>query len=114
MSETPTTPRAAAQFLPLRLGHVYATSGVIELIETGKISLSQLSEYATRHRAGDWGDTCDEDKKLNDEALINGSRILSAWPIDPNGERKGWGDNCIWIITEADRSVTTILLPKEY
>jgi hypothetical protein len=43
-----------------------------------------------------------------------GLRILSAYPLDPSKSCKGFGDNCLWIITEADRSVTTFLLPDEY
>jgi hypothetical protein len=114
MTDTPTKPRTAAQFLPLKLGDIYMTPGVSDLIETGKVTWQILVTYIVRHQSGDWGDACEEDKASNDESLVNGTRIISAYPIDPNGERKGWGDNCIWIITEADRSSTTILLPKEY
>jgi hypothetical protein len=55
----------------------------------------------------------DEDKALNDEALRTGARLLSAYPIDESKPCAGYGD-CLWIITEADRSVTTFLLPDEY
>jgi hypothetical protein len=58
-----------------------------------------------RHVRGDWGDLDDEDKQRNDEALTLGSRIFSAYLV------KGVK---FWVITEADRSVTTILLPEEY
>jgi hypothetical protein len=58
-----------------------------------------------RHRSGDWGDVCDEDKKLNDEAVDGEGRILSAYTVD--GEK-------VWVITEWDRSVTTVLFPSEY
>ena len=67
-----------------------------------------------RHARGDWGNTCDEDKEANNQALLDGSRVLSAYPIDPTKPSKGFGENCLWIITEADRSVTTFLLPDEY
>lgn len=67
-----------------------------------------------RHARGDWGCVCDEDKLTNDEALQLGNRVLSAYPIDDAKPCKGFGDNCIWIITECDRSVTTLLLPEEY
>jgi len=60
----------------------------------------------SRHGSGDWGDVNDEDKKLNDEALKDQSRLLSAYS-DRN-------DVKFWIITEADRSVTTVLLPEDY
>ena len=59
-----------------------------------------------RHRQGDWGEVCGEDWELNDEAVENGTRILSAYRTAKQ-ER-------LWIITEWDRSVTTILLPDEY
>lgn len=58
-----------------------------------------------RHAGGDWGDLCPEDSLANDEALQHGGRLFSAY---------GQGDNRFWIITEADRSVTTVLLPNDY
>ena len=67
-----------------------------------------------RHRQRDWGDVDDEDAGVNDRAVEEGGRLISAYPIDPDGERKGWGDNSIWLITEADRSSTTAMLPREY
>jgi hypothetical protein len=60
----------------------------------------------TRHACGDWGEICDEDRSLNDLALKTGSRLLSVYR-DRNGTK-------FWIITEADRLVTTILLPEDY
>jgi hypothetical protein len=62
--------------------------------------------YLLRHVHGDWGEVGQEDWALNDRALVDGSRILSAYTTE-RGIR-------IWIITEADRSSTTILLPDEY
>ena len=59
-----------------------------------------------RHVAGDWGEVCAEDKQSNDHALVEGTRILSAY-------RAADGTK-FWIITEADRSVTTVLLPEDY
>ena len=67
-----------------------------------------------RHRRGDWGCVCPDDSAANDRALDEGERILSAYPIDPAKPAKGYGANVFWIITEADRSVTTYLLPDEY
>jgi hypothetical protein len=58
-----------------------------------------------KHISGDWGDVCAEDKATNDQALKDGDRVLSAYKV---------GDVKIWIITEYDRSYTTILLPEEY
>jgi hypothetical protein len=60
----------------------------------------------TRHANGDWGEVDEHDRKANEDALEHGLRVLSAYTLR-TGER-------IWIITEADRSSTTILLPEEY
>ncbi len=65
-----------------------------------------------RHICKDWGDLSDEDKRLNDEALHDGSRILSAYILEKTGAK-------IWLITEAaeddgERAATTALLPEEY
>lgn len=59
----------------------------------------------SRHVRGDWGDLDEEDKKENELSVTEGFRILSAY---------GKGDSRLWVITEADRSATTILLPREY
>jgi hypothetical protein len=58
-----------------------------------------------RHASGDWGDICPEDRGLNELALKDGSRLLSVY---------GTGERKFWIITEADRSVTTVLMPEDY
>lgn len=74
-----------------------------------------------RHKAQDWGDLSDEDIEANNEALQTGERILSAYnlPEGMNAELRKKGlvqnsDSKIWIITERDRSATTILFPSEY
>ncbi|HEY7427122.1 MAG TPA: hypothetical protein VH682_23005 [Gemmataceae bacterium] len=91
-----TTPKFA-------LGSLVATPAALKAIaDSGQAPLDFLS----RHAAGDWGDVDAEDWKLNDEAVTAGERILSAYKTKA-GER-------IWIITEADRSSTCILLPDEY
>jgi hypothetical protein len=89
------------------LGQIVATPGALEALEeSGQTPLF----FLTKHASGDWGEVCDEDKRLNDQALVNGERLLSAYRTLKN-ER-------IWIITEtADdgkRLATTILLPSEY
>jgi hypothetical protein len=58
-----------------------------------------------RHASGDWGDLCPEDTLANNNALQHGGRLFSAY---------GQGENRFWVITEADRSVTTVLLPNDY
>jgi hypothetical protein len=63
------------------------------------------AHYLARHVTGDWGDLSADDKKENDYSVTRSLRIFSAY---------GTGDSKLWIITEADRSVTTILRPDEY
>jgi len=91
------------------LGQIVGTPRVFEL--TNPI---QRMIYLRRHQSGDWGCICKDDRAINNAAVKDGSRILSAYPIDPSKPAKGYGDNCLWIITEADRSTTTFLLPDEY
>lgn len=67
--------------------------------------LSVMASIA-RHQRGDWGDCCSEDQKTNNQALNKGGRLFSVYH-DTNGTK-------FWIITEADRSVTTVLLPEDY
>ena len=67
-----------------------------------------------RHSCGDWGVVSKGDRDENDYSVFRHLRILSAYPIENDKPSKGYGDNTLWIITEADRSATTILLPDEY
>jgi hypothetical protein len=67
----------------------------------------QPQDFLARHVHGDWGDLCDEDRNENRLSLEQGFRLLSSY-------RTCAGDTKVWVITEADRSVTTILLPEEY
>jgi hypothetical protein len=84
------------------LGRLLATPGALEAA-TG----DDLAEYLSRHARGDWGVVDAADKRANDRALIEGTRLLSTYVLRD-------GATHIWIITEADRSATTILLPEEY
>ena len=68
--------------------------------------MEAMYEALARHERADWGEVCTEDKAENNRALENGGRLMSVW-TDPQGTK-------FWIITEADRSVTTVLLPEEY
>lgn len=83
------------------LGAFYLTASV-----DGTISPEDIADALARHAQSDWGEVCEEDKASNDEALIEGGRLLSAYR-DRNGTR-------FWIITESDRSATTVLLPEDY
>ena len=87
---------------PLPLGRILATPGALKLL--GK-SGGHPFEYLARHTTGDWGDLCTFDRRQNEIALREGLRIFSSYDV-PAGR--------VWIITEADRSITTILLPEEY
>ena len=82
------------------VGMTYATPGALALEV-------DLTKYLHRHHCGDWGDElCAEDKAANEQALKDGSRLLSCYRT-PAGDR-------LYIITEWDRSMTTIMLPSEY
>ena len=78
---------------------------VITANADARLDAQAVNEGLTRHAAGDWGEVCREDAALNDESLKDGDRLLSVY---------GQGDRRFWIITEADRSVTTVLLPEDY
>lgn len=92
------------------LGQTVATKGALTVC-----TIPYLNTCLLRHQSGDWGDICKEDAASNNAAVEkDGGRIVSAYPIDPSQPCKGFGENCLWIITEADRSVTTFLLPDEY
>jgi hypothetical protein len=91
------------------LGSIVATPGALEAC-----GHDHLMRCLYRHAHGDWGCVSPDDAAENELSLCEGFRILSAYPIDPAKPCKGFGDNCLWIITEADRSATTLLLPSEY
>lgn len=84
-------------------GQVVGTPGAMEALER---SGEDAHAYLRRHGEGDWGDVCAGDKALNDEALVNGERLLSSYKLRDGTK--------VWVITECDRSATTILLPEEY
>lgn len=84
------------------LGDVVATPGALALM---KRHGANARDFLSRHQKGDWGDVEQEDTTMNDNAVNNGERTFSAYAL---------GNERIWIITERDRSVTTILLPEDY
>lgn len=87
---------------PFPLGRILATPGALEVIrEAGE----DPCPYLARHASGDWGDLDVHDRRENELSLKKGWRIVSSYPV---------GGGRIWVITEADRSATTILLPEEY
>ncbi len=83
------------------LGIVVATPSAVE-----HMTPDWAASVLNKHTTGDYGDIPAEDATLNDKAIHNGSRLISSYHA-PDGEK-------IWVITEADRSVTTFLLPSEY
>ena len=90
------------------LGEILATPGALEALEA---SGQNVQFFLSRHIRGDWGEVCRDDKMLNDQALVDGSRLLSAYRT-LKGER-------LWIITEATddqghRLASTVLRPEEY
>ncbi len=87
----------------LELGQIVATPGALAALEE---SGEQPGDFLARHASGDWGDLCEEDRRENEFSLIHGFRLLSAYRLK-NGVK-------LWVITEADRSATTLLLAGEY
>ena len=85
-----------------KLGETVLTPGAQDLLDE---NCQSAREYLLRHGQGDWGDMSDEDKAINERALIEGNRLISQYWV---------GVERLHVITEADRSVTTLLLPEEY
>ena len=83
------------------LGQTVMTSNALE-----QLTQDDVLRALNRHAAGDWGDVCDDDRQANNRALTEGTRLLSVYH-SATGVK-------FWIITEADRSVTTLLLPEDY
>jgi len=85
------------------MGQIVATPGALQALEEASESPAVLLK---RHLIGDWGELSDDDRQENERSVSDGCRLLSAYTLS-TGIR-------IWIITEADRSATTLLLPSEY
>ena len=94
----------------LPLGRIVVSHGV-----HAEVATEVVMDCLRRHRAGDWGSVSEGDRRRNDQALKTGEeRILSAFAIDPDLPCEGRGSNTLWVITERDRSATTVLYPSEY
>lgn len=90
------------------LGRVVATPGAAEVLGVGVLDWRlNAAGYVARHHGGDWGEVPPEDARENERSVREGFRILSSYRVGEAGAR-------IWIITEADRSSTCLLLPSEY
>ena len=96
----------ATELISFNLGQVVMTRGVNDQVAESEAFAKFVMNSLTRHRRGDWGNLSKDDKKENELSLKEGFRLLSAYEAE--------GLSKIWIITEADRSVTTILFPDEY
>lgn len=89
---------ANAKFL---LGRLVATSNA-----ASQLSPEDVAVGIGRHASGDWGEVCEEDQASNEEALVEGLRLMSVY-TSSSGIK-------FWVITEWDRSITTVLLPEDY
>lgn len=97
------TTQSTNQAKPLfALGQTFTTPGALVVMQGMGISPVSL---LSRHQAGDWGDLDEEDKRENETAVKHGFRVFSSYVFDTVK---------FWVVTEADRSATTILLPEEY
>jgi len=90
-------------------GIVLLTPGAVQSLQqvAGRRYLHLASKLVARHQSGDWGEISAEDAIENEQSVRHGMRILSVYDLPADGGR-------IWIITEADRSATTLLRPEEY
>ena len=107
---------APLEFRPLekplfRLGQLLATPAALATLD--RLGVLPLELVMGRHVVGDWGDLCDEDRELNMHSIAHGMRIFSTYKLTVvAGDSKT--TETVWVITEADRASTTILLPSEY
>jgi hypothetical protein len=108
-SPSPSLPQPLPRF---ELGQLCYTPGAQAVLQRFQVNPLHL---ICRHVRGDWGDVCAEDAEANEHALKEGHRLLSSYTLSaPEKEGERAAPVKVWLITEADRSVTTILLPEEY
>ena len=94
-----------------RLGQILATPGALATLD--RMGVDPLFLVLGRHVLGDYGDLCDEDREMNTHSLANDMRIFSSYKL-PTFSEDSDATETVWVITEADRASTTILLPSEY
>jgi hypothetical protein len=85
------------------LGRTLITPGALHALKDAEVT---ASSYLQRHASGDWGDVMPEDREDNEDALRNGGRLFSAYRTPLN--------QAIWVVTDAERSMTTVFRPEEY
>lgn len=95
------------------LGQLVMTRGVADKVATDTRFAQFVTACIARHATGDWGTLCEEDKKENEYSLTRHLRLFSAYDL-PEELKARIGEEKLWVITEADRSVTTSLWPSEY
>ncbi len=84
----------------------FSLGAIVMTPSVAVIGPDDMKAALARHAAGDWGDVCASDRKANDRAVKNGNRVLSTYRSDSG--------IVFWIVTESDRSATTVLLPEDY
>ena len=97
------TPNFLPEICLFSLGQVVATPGALDLLDR---TATNAHDLLMRHQHGDWGSVPPEDAEANTDSVVAGNRILSSYFLSPTEK--------LWIITEWDRSVPTLLLPDEY
>lgn len=108
-NQSPTSPQALPHFEP---GELCYTPNALAVLQRYQVNPFDL---INRHLRGDWGDVCAEDAQANNEALKVGARLFSSYELPPiAAEGETLPSAKVWIITEADRSGTIILLPEDY
>ena len=96
------------------LGQIVVTRGINDCMTRNVGFTKFVVDCLSRHSEGDWGDLCEEDKKVNDDALLNAdNRLVSSYDY-PSKLDNPLSDDHIYVITEWDRSSTTVLFPSEY
>lgn len=85
------------------LGQIVFTPAALAAVDMGV-----MLQLIGRHAAGDWSQMSAHDRRVNEQAVIHGDRVLSSYTVEPNGRPED-----VWVITEWDRSVTTVLLPSD-
>lgn len=90
-----------------KLGEIYTTRGIMHALNDGSLTQDFLMTCLDRYVEGDWGDMDEEDKLSNNQAVEEDTRIFAAYELSETNTK-------IWIITEWDRSYTTVMFPSEY
>ena len=99
--------------MSFNLGQTLATYAINQAMSSQPFN-AFIQQSLKRHHSQDWGDCCKEDQQINNESLKMGMRLFSVYKIPETLHQQNFSNDKVWIITEADRSATTILFPSEY